>query len=91
MIWRHWGHVWCSKKSILEDTLYPEFLQKILNDDYIVQIDNWLIKVDAAKEQVLALEINKSNEYVDLAKSNLNNKNIQVYSTNDDVINMQNF
>ena len=74
--------------SILEDTLYPEFLQKILNDDYIVQIDNWLIKVDAAKEQVLALEINKSNEYVDLAKSNLNNKNIQVYSTNDDVINM---
>ncbi len=39
--------------TALEDTLYPEVLQKILNDDHIVQIGQWLIKIDATKEQVL--------------------------------------
>lgn len=69
-----------------EDTLYPEFLQKILNDDHIAQISKWLIKVDALSSQVLVLETKYSEQYDDLAKSNLSNKNISVYSCNDNVL-----
>ncbi len=74
--------------SALEDTLYQEFLQKILNDDHVVQIDKWLIKVDAAKEQVLVLDKKYLEQYTDLANSNLENKNILVYSTNEDVLSL---
>ncbi len=74
--------------TALEDTLYPEELQKILNDDHIVQIAQWLIKVDAAKEQVLVLDKKYLDQYNDLAISNLNNKNILVYSTEDEVLSM---
>ncbi len=74
--------------SALEDTLYPEFLQKILNDDHVVQIDKWLIKVDAEKEQVLVLDKKYLDQYTDLANSNLDNKNILVYSTEDQVLSM---
>ena len=74
--------------TALEDTLYPEVLQKILNDDHVVQIGQWLIKVDVAKQQVLVLDKKYLDQYSDLASSNLDNKNILVYSTEDEVLEM---
>lgn len=74
--------------SALEDTLYPEFLQKILNDDHIVQIGKWLIKVEKEKEQVLVLDKKYLDQYNDLVTSNVSNKNILVYSTEEEVLDM---
>ena len=69
-----------------QDTLYPEFLRKILNDDHIVQIDKWLIKVDLMAEQVLVLDVEYKEQYQDLVNSNLSNTKIQFFSTNDEVL-----
>lgn len=77
-----------ARMSAVEDTLYPEVLQQILNSDKIVEIGDWLIKVDVLNEQVLVLPTKHEDQYADLASSNLSNSNILVYSTGDEVLEM---
>jgi hypothetical protein len=71
-----------------EDTLYPEFLQKILNDDHIVEIGNWLIKVNMENKVCSVLDKQYVGEYKDLANDNFNNSHIQIYSTDEEVLNL---
>lgn len=70
------------------DTLYPEFLQQILNKDRIVQIGNWLIKVDLLNERVLVLETEYSENYQKLVDNDLSFEHIQIFSTEDDVLDL---
>jgi hypothetical protein len=63
-----------------------EFLQRILNQDGIVQIKNWIIKVDLEKELCYVLDEKYESDYQDLLAGNAANKNIQVYSTDEDVL-----
>ena len=65
---------------------YPEFLQKILNTDGIVQIGSYLIRVNLEKEKVFCLDVAHNNEYQDLVNENINNENIFVFSTEQNVI-----
>lgn len=70
----------------IEDTLYSDFLQKILNEDYIVKIGEWLIKIDKINEKALALNEKYSNQYSDLAASDTSNKNILIYDTSEEIL-----
>ena len=75
------------KKSDKQDDLYDDFLPTILNEDKIVQIGKWIIKVDIQNEKVFVLSEENEKFYNDL-KENINNKNIYVFSTEDDVLDL---
>jgi hypothetical protein len=71
-----------------EDTLYSEFLQKILNEDHIVQIGEWIIKVNKVNEKVFVLDKQYEAEYQDLVNENLSNLHLMIFSTSDEVLPM---
>lgn len=71
-----------------QDTLYPEFLQKILNDDHVVQIGEWLIKIDLIAKHSLALNVEFQDQYKDLVSNNLSNPNILVYHLDEEILPM---
>jgi hypothetical protein len=71
-----------------EDILYPEFLLKILNDDRIVQIENWIVKVDMITERCLVLEKKYAHEYNDLVNDNLSNPHVMIFDIADNVLPM---
>lgn len=70
------------------DSLYPEFLTSILNPDGIVQIEDYIIKVDMSKERVLVLHATDSSYYEDLVNNNLTNEKIRQFSTDEDVLDL---
>lgn len=72
--------------SEIVDSLYPEFLSHILNPDGIVQIEDYIIKVDMSNERVLVLNSTDSLFYNDLVTNNLNNEKIKLFSTDEDVL-----
>ncbi len=70
------------------DTIYDDYgvLSEILNEDKVVKIGKYLIKVDLHSEQVMVLEDIHQHEYDDLVSNNPDNNNIMVFSTDDEVL-----
>ena len=75
-----------SKSSENEDLLGDDDLAEILNSDWIVQIGDYLYRVNKPTESVYVLSASHTNQYNDLVNENLTNKNIRKFSTEDDVI-----
>ena len=65
-----------------------EFLAAILNDDYMVQIGKYLVKLNPIKGMVYTLHLKNYNEYDDLLNENINNSAISEYSMEEEVIEM---
>ncbi|PHS08580.1 MAG: hypothetical protein COA88_06345 [Kordia sp.] len=71
-------------KSLIKD----DYFSQILNKDNAVQIGNYIYKVNKENETVFVLPTEFKDQYSDLINENLNNINIQQYSTDDDVISL---
>lgn len=70
-----------------EENAMDNFLGKLLNPDGVIQIEDHIYKVDLPNEKVYVIEIkNKETDYNDLVAGNSSNKNVSVYSTDDDVL-----
>jgi hypothetical protein len=63
-----------------------DFLGQLLNEDGIIQIGNFIYKVNLQSQKVFVLPATNSSEYQDLVNENKSNKNIRQFTTNDDVI-----
>lgn len=63
-----------------------EFIANLLNKDGIVQIGDWIIKVDLANQKVTALNKENSKYYNDLKIGNPIDNVIIHFSTEDDVL-----
>ena len=78
------------KESSLEKSnnigVDDEFLASLLNQDNIMQIGDYLYRVNKSKESVYVLAAEHFNQYTDLVNENLNNENVREYSTNEDVV-----
>jgi hypothetical protein len=75
------------KSTESSDGLYDDFLLSILNEDKIVQIGQWIIKVDLESEIVSALSEDNINFYNDLV-NDVDNDSIFQFSTDDDVLDL---
>jgi hypothetical protein len=67
-----------------DDTLNPEFIQTILNTDKIVQLGDFLVKIDLENHQALAIAANASNAYSILTANNTTASGVMVFSDEDD-------
>ncbi len=63
-----------------------EFLGQLLNEDGIIQIGDYIYKVNLQSAKVFVLPAANLAEYQDLVNENKLNKNIRQFSTGDDVI-----
>ena len=63
-----------------------DYLGQLLNEVGIVQIGNYIYKVNLQSEKVFVLAVSNSSEYQDLVNENVANKNIRKFSIDDDVI-----
>lgn len=75
------------RSSDLNEELYDDFLLSILNEDKIVQIGQWIIKVDMENEIVSVI----SEDNIDLIKNmvdDVENENIYKFTTEDDVLDL---
>ncbi|MFY0688957.1 MAG: hypothetical protein JXQ90_17435 [Cyclobacteriaceae bacterium] len=65
-----------------------DFLDALLDQNQIVRIGDYFIKIDLPNEKVYVLPDYNSEEYDDLVSVNLQNNNIMVFSTDDEVIHL---
>lgn len=65
-----------------------DLLSSILNEDGLVSIGDYYFKVNLATETVYALETRFENEIGDLNHENEMNRNIMIFSTDDDVLDL---
>lgn len=75
-----------STNPLLLEYYENEPLSKIISSQGVIQIDDWIIKVDVVGERVYALHKNHENEISDLINGNLNNPNLIIYNTEDEVL-----
>ena len=75
-----------SKSSENDELLGDDDLAQILNEDWIVQIGDYLYRVNKPTELVYVLPASNVSEYQDLVNENVANKNIRKFSTEDDVV-----
>jgi hypothetical protein len=70
------------------DDLYPEYLQEILNDDSIVQIGRFYIKVDLVNDKGLVVDAGSADAYSKLKNSNpkTNDPAIMLFDQDEEVI-----
>ncbi|MEN9700994.1 MAG: hypothetical protein RIR55_297 [Bacteroidota bacterium] len=74
-------------KNNEDDSLIgDEELAQILNEDWIVQIGDYLYRVNKPTESVYVLASSQIDDYQDLVNENMSNKNIRKFSTSDGVI-----
>lgn len=71
-----------------ENLIGDENLSEILNDDWVVQIGDYLYRVNKPNESVFVLPAANISEYDDLIAENKNNPHIRKFSTNEDVISL---
>lgn len=76
------------KVNDLDNLIEDEILSKVLNKDQIVQIGNFIYRLNKADEKVFVLPVAFSSQYADLVSENTKNPNILVYSTEESVISM---
>lgn len=74
------------KKDAVQDLIEDDFLSKILNEDRIVQIGAFIYKISLIDSSVFVLPAENIEEYGDLVNENIENENIRVYSTFENVI-----
>ena len=67
-----------SKQEITAEEI-PEFLQTILNQDYIVAIGSFYIKLDIKNNKCLAVKNDVENAYTNLVNSNTENKEVMQF------------
>ena len=72
------------KSSI--DLIGNEFLSSILNKDLIVQIGDYLYKINPELNKVFVLPAINVDEYNDLVNENMSNPNVRQFSTDDNVL-----
>jgi hypothetical protein len=71
------------------DYINDNILNEVLNKDMIIQIGNYLYRLNKEKEKVFVLASTyKDTDYNDLVSENTSNKKIMVYSTEEDVLEM---
>jgi hypothetical protein len=71
------------------DYINDNILNEVLNKDMIVQIGNYLYRLNKEKEKVFVLSSTyKETDYNNLISENTANKKIMVYSTDEDVLEM---
>jgi hypothetical protein len=63
-----------------------DFFGQLLNEDGIIQIGDYIYKVNLQSEKVFVLPVSNLSEYQDLVNENKSNDNIRQFTTNDDVI-----
>ncbi len=73
-------------KTENDSLLGDDYLAQILNEDWIVQIGDYLYRVNKPEEKVYVLPVANINEYDDLVNQNKSNPNIRKFSTSDNVI-----
>jgi hypothetical protein len=66
--------------------IQDEYFAAILNTDLVVQIGDYIFRVNPSSERVYALPVANKKEYADLIAENTRNPNIRTFSTNDDVL-----
>lgn len=69
-----------------ENIIQDENLAAIVNEDGIVQIGDYIYRVNMLSKSVYVIPAIYITEYDDLVNENLTNKNIKEFSTEDDVI-----
>jgi len=67
--------------KLLNDTLLPEVLLEILNQDGVIQIDNYLIRIDPINSKVFVLENSNMALYEELLKDKPDSTFVSVFST----------
>lgn len=75
-------------ENSLPEELQDEFLMSILNDNDVVQIGEYLYKVNLISEKVFVLKTDLITDYNDLVSENVSNSNIVEYNTGEDVIDL---
>ena len=73
------------EKSTL-DLIGSEFLSSILNKDLVVQIGDYLYKINPESHKVFVLPAINAKEYSDLVNENKLNPNVRQFSTDDNVL-----
>ncbi|MBC7411718.1 MAG: hypothetical protein H7331_04610 [Bacteroidia bacterium] len=68
------------------DVIKDEFVSQILNKDFVVQIGNYLYKLNKVTEYVYVLPVANIAMYADLVNENTANPNIKRYTTEQSVI-----
>ncbi|MCU0420515.1 MAG: hypothetical protein MUC38_12755 [Cyclobacteriaceae bacterium] len=63
-----------------------EFLSSLLNEDGMISIGNYNFKVNLERELVFLLLEEHRSQMDDLKNENMNNRNIRVFSTSEDVL-----
>lgn len=69
-----------------DDSEYDGFLGQLLNEDHIVAIANFLVKVDIENERTLAIDKNAPNAYSTLVNNDLTAAGLYIFNTEEDVI-----
>lgn len=77
-----------SRRRATEHVFNDEYFESMLNSDQVVQIGEFLFRINPKAKKVFVLPASKINEYKDLVAENLSNKNITVYSTDEDVLDL---
>ena len=83
------NHITYAEKNEKEtsiDLIDDEYFSSIINEDGIVQIGDYLYRINAVSEKVFVLPASHISEYSDLVCENKANKNIRQFSTGDCVI-----
>jgi hypothetical protein len=70
------------------DLLKDSYFGSMLNEDLAIQIGTTIFKIDPLKEKVYVLPAAEENHYADLIQENTAYPGIQVYSTNDNVLDL---
>ena len=65
-----------------------EYISSLINEDSVLQIGQYLFKIDVNKELVFALDEKDEEHYQDLVAENDDNERIMVFTTSDDVLPM---
>jgi hypothetical protein len=73
-----------SDSNIIDDN----FLSVVLNSDQVIQIKNYLYRINKTSNKVFVLHKNFCNFYQDLINENITNDKIMVFSTEDDVFDL---
>ena len=73
-----------SDSNIIDDN----FLSVVLNSDQVIQIKNYLYRINKTSNKVFVLHKNFCNFYLDLINENTTNEKILVFSTEDDVFDL---
>lgn len=73
-------------KSTNDDGFNDTYFEAILNSDKIVQIGDYLYKINPLSQSVYVLSAKYISDYKDLVNENTNNSNIKIYSTGDNVL-----